>query len=241
MGLFSSACSFVSSCVSSVGSAISSAVSSIGSAVSSFATKVAPAIGSILGKIPTVLATVSPWVSALSWGLSLFRPNEKVEDIGDRALQAASEKDIKPEKFPDFEQYMEALRNFDLNPAVSKKTSQATKVVAGMAVATLGMEEKFNLSRGSLDGMWLLPVANPDYFTPERVKSLLEQGKLVGDVGAYLEKRMSGEEASAFRKNYEVTPEGKPMNDTELGQLYNAMDKARAEWAALDQKIKAND
>ena len=31
------------------------------------------------------------------------------------------------------------------------------------------------------------------------------------------------------------------MNDTELGQLYNAMDKARAEWAALDQKIKAND
>ena len=68
-----------------------------------------------------------------------------------------------------------------------------------------------------------------------------EWGKLVGDVGAYLEKRMSGEEASAFRKNYEVTPEGKPMNDTELGQLYNAMDKARAEWAALDQKIKAND
>ena len=141
----------------------------------------------------------------------------------------------------DTDQYMDALRNFDLNPAVSKKTSQATKVVAGMAVATLGMEEKFNLSRGSLDGMWLLPVANPDYFTPERVKSLLEQGKLVGDVGAYLEKRMSGEEASAFRKNYEVTPEGKPMNDTELGQLYNAMDKARAEWAALDQKIKAND
>lgn len=241
MGFWSSVGSFVSSCVSSVGSAISSAVSSIGSAVSSFATKVAPAIGSILGKIPTVLNTVSLWANAISLALNILRPNEKVEDIGDRALQASERDDIKPEKFANFDQYIEALRNFDLNPEVSKKTSQATKVVAGMAVATLGMEEKFNLSRGSLDGIWLLPVTNADYFTPERVKSLLEHGKLVGDVGAYLEKRMSGEEASAFRKNYEVTPEGKPMNNTELGQLYGALDQARAEWAALDQKIKAND
>lgn len=241
MGLLSSIGGFVSSCVSSIGSTISSAVGSIGSAAFSFASKVAPAIGSILSKVPTVLATVSPWVSALSWGLSLFRSDEKVEDIGDRALQASERDDIKPEKFANFDQYMEALRNFEVNPDVSKKTSQATKVVAGMAVATLGMEEKFKLSRGSLDGVWLLPVTNPDYFTPERVKSLLEHGKLVGDVGAYLEKRMSGEEASTFRKSYEVTPEGKPMNDTELGQLYNALDKARAEWAELDKKIKAND
>lgn len=240
MGWFSSACSFVSSCVSSVGSAISSAVNNIGSAVSSFATKVVPAIGSVLTKIPTVLTTVQPWVNAISLALNIFRSNEKVEDIGDRALQAA-EKDIKPERFPDFEQYMEALRKFDINPSISKKTDLVTKVVAGMAVATLGMEEKFKLSRGSLDSVWLLPIANSDYFTPERVKSLLEQGKLIGDVGAYLEKRMGGEEASDFLENYEITPEGKPMNDTELGQLYNAMDKARAEWAALDQKIKAND
>ena len=239
MGFWSSACSFVSSCVSSVGSAISSAVSSIGSAVSSFATKVAPAIGSILGKIPTVLSTVSLWANAISLALNIFRPNEKVEDIGDRALQAPER--VKPENFTNFDQYMEALRNFDINPEVSKKTSLATKVVAGMAVATLGMEEKFKLSRGSLDSVWLLPITNPDYFTPERVKSLLEHGKLVGDVGAYLEKRMSGEEASEFRKSYEVNPEGKPMNDTELGQLYNALDKARAEWAVLDQKIKANE
>lgn len=241
MGLLSGFGSFVSGCFSAIGSAISSAVGSIGSAVASFATKVAPAIGSILSKVPTVLATVSPWVNAISLALNIFRPNEKAEDIGDRALQAAAEKDIKPEKFPDFEQYMDALRNFDINPAVSKKTPLATKVVAGMAVATLGMEEKFKLSRGSLDSVWLLPATNPDYFTPERVKSLLEHGKFVGDVGAYLEKRMSGEEASTFRKSYEVTPEGKPMNNTELGQLYDALDKARAEWAELDKKIKAND
>lgn len=240
MGWFSSACSFVSSCVSSVGSAISSAVGSIGSAVSSFATKVAPALGSILSKIPTVLNTVSPWVSALSWALNLFRPDEKVEDIGDRALQA-SDQDIKPEKFPNFEQYMNALRNFDINPSVSEKTSQATKVVAGMAVATLGMEEKFKLNPGSLNGVWLLPIANSEYFTPERIKSLLEHGKLIGDVGAYLEKRMNGEESSAFRKNYEVTPEGQPMSDNELGKLYTALDSARAEWTALDRKIKGND
>lgn len=233
-------CSFVSSCVSSVGNAISNTVSSIGSAVSSFAAKVAPAIGSVLEKIPPVLKTVSPWVNALSWALNVFRPTEKVEDVGDRALQAA-EQDIRPEKFPDFEQYMAALRAFDINPNASQTRSLATKVVAGMAVATLGMEDKFKLHRGSLNGVWLLPITNAEYFTPERIKGLLEQGKLVGDVGAYLEKRMGGEEASEFRKNYEITPEGKPMNDSELGQLYTALDRARSEWAVLEQKIKAND
>lgn len=31
------------------------------------------------------------------------------------------------------------------------------------------------------------------------------------------------------------------MNDTELGKLYDALDSARAEWAKLEQQIKAND
>ena len=236
MGLFS----FVSSCVSAVGSAISSAVGSIGKAVSSFATNFAPTIGSILAKVHPVLGTVSLWASTIGQVLNLFRPDEKVEDIGDRALQA-QEKDIKPEKFENFDAYMDGLRNFDLDPEVSDKTSTATKLVAGMAVATLGMEDKFSLERGSLNGIWLLPMTNSDYFTPERMKSLLENGKVIGDIGAYLEKRMSGEDASAFRKNLEFTPEGKPMNSSELGQLYSAVDKSRNEWAELKKQIKDSD
>lgn len=239
MGWFSSACSFVSSCVSSIGSAISSTVSSIGNAVSSFASSVAPAIGSILTKVPPILGPISTWANAIGLALNLLRPDEKVEDIGDRALQAA-EQDIKPEKFEDFEQYIQALRNFDLNPSQSEKTTPIEKIVAGMGVTTLGMEDKFNLERGSLNGVWLLPIANADYFTPERIKGLLENGQRIGDVGAYLEKRLSGEEARDFRKNLEITPEGKPMNDSELGKLYAALDSARTEWAQLDQQLKGS-
>lgn len=240
MGWFSSACSFVSSCVSSVGSAIASTVGSIGSALSSFATTVAPALGSILSRIPPIFGVISVWANAIGMLLNVLRPDEKVEDIGDRALQAA-EQDIKPEKFEDFDQYMQALRDFKLNPEASEKTSPVEKLVSGMGVTTLGMEEKFNLERGSLNSIWLLPITNADYFTPERIKGLLESGKVIGDVGAYLEKRLSGEEASALRKNLEVTPEGKPMNDGQLGTLYDALDSARSAWAKLDQQLKNND
>ena len=237
MGFFSAVGSFISGGISAIGSAISSAVGSIGSAVSSFAKNFAPTIGSILAKVHPVLGTVSLWASAIGQVLNLFRPDEKVEDIGDRALQA-QEQNIKPEKFENFDAYMDGLRNFDLDPEVSDKTPTATKLVAGMAIATLGMEDKFNLERGSLNGIWLLPMTNADYFTPERMKSLLENGKTIGDIGAYIEKRMSGEDASAFRKNLEITPEGKPMNSSELGQLYSAVEKSRNEWAELKKQIK---
>ena len=159
--------------------------------------------------------------------------------MGERALQAA-EQGITLDKFEKFDEYMAALRDFDLNPEMSEKYSPVEKLVAGLGIATVGIEEKFNAKPGSLNDVWLLPLTNSEYFTPERVKSLLESGKLIGDVSAYLEKSMSGEEASEFRKNLEITPEGKPMNDAELGNLYDALDSARTEWATLEQQIKAN-
>ncbi len=234
--------SSIGSFVSSVGSTISSAVSSIGSGISSFASKVAPVLGSVLSKVPPVLGPISQWANAIGNLLNIFHPDEKVEDIGDRALQAAnSEQEIKPEKFEKFDDYINSLRNFELDPEKSKETPQAVKVTAGLGVATLGLEDKFNLPNGSLNSVWLLPIANSGYFTPERIKSLLENAKLIGDVGAYLEKRMSGEEARDFKKSFEFTPDGKPMDNTELGKLYDALDSARTEWAELNKKIQVND
>ena len=243
---------WISNTLSSIGGAISSSfsavcntVSAIGSAVSSFANSIKPVLGPLLSTIahlvthPAVKA-IGNFANALLHALAIFQPQETVQDMGERALQAA-EQGVTLEKFDKFDEYMDALRNFDLNPELSDKYTSVEKFVAGLGIATVGIEDKFNAERGSLNDVWLLPLTNSEYFTPERIKDLLENGKQIGDVNAYLEKRMSGEEASEFRKNYEFTPEGKPMNDSELGKLYDALDSSRAEWAKLEQQIKAND
>ena len=52
---------------------------------------------------------------------------------------------------------------------------------------------------------------------------------------------MNGETAGQFEKSFEITPEGKPMDNKELGKLYDALDSARAEWAELNKQLKGND
>ena len=235
--------------LSDLGSSIANAFSSvcetvgkIGTAVSNFAHAAKPVLGPILQTIekyvphPAVKAVAS-FANTLLQALSIFRPDETVQDMGDRALQA-SEKGITQDKFENFDEYMGALRDFDVNPEASAKFSLIDKFIAGLGVATSGIEDKFKVEPGSLNDMWILPLTNPGYFSPDRIKSMLENGKEIGDVSAYLGERMDGVEAKDFRKNYEFTPDGKPMNDTELGKLYEALDSARGEWASLEKQIK---
>lgn len=248
MGLLSSIGNAFSSgfnVLSNTFSAVTNTVSAIGGRIAEFAHNIKPVLGPILTTLATVIPhpivkAVATFANTLLHALSIFHPNENVQDMGDRALQA-SEQGITIEKFENFDAYMTAIREFDLNPEASKKYSPAEKLVAGLGVATAGIEEKFNAEPGSLHDIWLLPILGQDYFTPERIKSLLENGRLIGDVSAYLEKRMSGGEASVFTKNLEITPEGNPMNDKELGQLYDALDQARTEWADLNKQLKGND
>mgnify|MGYP001344882352 CR=1 FL=1 len=237
---------------SSIGNAISSAftsvcesVSKIGSSVAAFANDIKPTLGPLLATLAQVVPhpvvkALATFANALLHVLAIFKPDETVDDMGERAMQAA-EDGITPDKFENFDEYMAELRSFELDPEVAEKRSKVEKITAGLGIATAGIEDKFNLATGSLNHLWLLPVSNSEYFTPDRVKSLLENGKLIGDISAYLEKRMSGEEASAFRKNFEFTPDGRPMNEGELGKLYDALDSSRAEWAKLQQELKTGD
>lgn len=247
MSFLSSLGSAISSGISAISSgfnAVCNTVSTVGSAVASFANSIKPVLGPVLTTLaqlvphPAVKA-VANFANALLHVLAIFHPEETIQNMGERALQAA-EQDITLDKFDNFDEYMAALRNFDLDPELAEKYSPVEKFVAGLGIATVGIEDKFNAEPGSLNDVWLLPLTNSEYFTPELIKSLLENGKLVGDVSAYLDKSMNGEEASEFRKNLEISPEGKPMIDAELGKLYDALDSSRAEWAKLEQEIKAN-
>lgn len=57
------------------------------------------------------------------------------------------------------------------------KNSPVAKLVAGVGISTIGVEDKFNAQRGSLNAPGL-PLANPGYFTPEKMQGWLAAGSL---------------------------------------------------------------
>lgn len=226
--------------LASAGAAISSAVATIGTAVSSFATSIAPTLGSILTTIKTYAEPLAKFANTFLQLLDILKPGEKIEDFGDRALQAASQ-DIKMENFEKFGDYIAALRNFEINPELSSKSNSVAKLVAGLGLATIGVEDKFNAQRGSLNHLWLLPLVNPGYFTPEKMQGWLAAGQLGGDILAYLDKRLSDGDARSFEKSLETSGGDKRMSGGDLEKLYGAFDDARQEWSEISNKMKEND
>ena len=235
MGFWSS----IGSAISSMGSAISSAVSSIGSALSSFATGVAAVIGGAIEALAPIAKAIGTVANALLQGLGILKPNEDIEDMGDRALQAA-DVGITMDEFEDFDAYMDELRNFEPDPEKSKSYSPAQKTVAGLGVGTVGMEKKFDAEPGSLDSVWLLPMANPEYFNADRLQSMLSTGRFNGDAFAYLEKRLTGGESRSFEKAMEVDADGKVMSADERSELYQALEDAQDNWSAMMDKLDGN-
>ena len=221
----------------SVGSAICSSISAIGSAVSSFASTVAPVIGSIINSLPAIAEGIGRFANAFLQGLGILKPKEEIQDIGERAIQAA-EQGITMDNFSDFDSYMQSLRDFPLDEDVSNRRGKAEKIVSGLAVGTVGVEDKFNYERGSLNGVWLLNVANPGYFTPERVLDFVSTGCLCADIYGYLENRLSGGDARTMEKNMEANLQGKSAPRNEIEKLYQALDQSKERFAEIADSIE---
>lgn len=225
-----------------IGAALSSvvtAVSNVGATVSSFMTSMATVITTL--PVPTLkqcIETIVRCANVVLQVLGVLQPNEQVEDLGERALQA-KEQGITLDQFDDFDDYMDTLRNFELDPDKAAQRNPLEKQLAGLGVGTAGLEHKLNVGRGELNGVWLLPMVNPQYFTPERMESLLTEGRLGGDILGYLDRRLSGGEARAIEKGMEVDAEGKPLDKAGLSELYQALDSSREGWADLINQAKA--
>lgn len=227
MGFWGAICSIGSS----IASGISSAVSGIGSALSSFASGVGAVIGKIVTELEPVGLALGKFAAAFLQGMGILKLDEKPEDLGERALQAA-ERGITTEQFDDFESYLDALRDFDLDPEKASKRSAAEKLVAGIGVGTVAMERKYNAAPGSLDTLWLLPIANPTYFTPERMQGIVSTGRFTGNVFDYLEKRLSAGDSGRLEDALIADGDRKENH-------YEALDQARDKWEQLGQQIES--
>lgn len=196
MGLFGSFCSFASSvgsAISSGFSAVCSAVSSIGGAAIGFARECLPKVGSILATVGGSLGMVANVVVALCQIFSTLRQDEKAEDLGDRALQAA-ENGIRPENFDHYQDYLERIRSFEINPEKSAQYSPDTKAAAGMQVAISSLEDRFKTPVGALYGLPILIAMNKDFFNPDRLSALLKTTHDINAVVDYLDGRLGRSE-----------------------------------------------
>lgn len=224
--------SAIISTVGSIVSSVVSAVSNIGPALAPYVSKVAPIIAEVVSTVKGIADTISKFADTFLRTLNVLKPEETVEDLGERALQA-SEKGLTTGQFDNFDDYIDKLRNFDLDPDKAQQRSQTEKLVAGLGVANVAMEHKFNATPGSLDGIWLLPIANPNYFTPERMSSIVSNGQALGGILGYLDKSLSAGDSGRLEESLAAGAGDKQ-------ELYKALDQTREKWEALKHKVEVD-
>ncbi len=180
---------------SSIGSAFSSACSWVSNAVSSAASWAGNALSTMVSVGGSLLGGLGTMASNLVKGFGFFRDEDPpTPEWGDRAMQA-EEQNIHPDQFENFDDYLDSLRNFDLDPEKSKESTVDQKTFKGLEVAGRTLEHKFGAPEGSMANVFVLAGANPDYFTSERFQMLLGSGMDITSIADYFEGRLGGAES----------------------------------------------
>ena len=130
--------------------------------------------------------------------LGILKPEEKLDEMGDRALQAV-EKGIVPEKFEKYEEYVNAIRNFELDPEKSRSVEREVKVTVGFAIAGKSMEEKFNMTKGASEDLLKLIVYSPEFFNEHRLERVVRSGHNIGLIVDYFDNRLSPSQAGELK------------------------------------------
>lgn len=174
-----------------------------------------------------ILHTLVTVFESVSRALGIFRPDERLEDLGERALQAA-EKGITQDRFATYGDYLDALRRFEPDPRLER--DPLSRALAGLAVASHGILDKLGLRE--MEGELILLVTRAsEYFTPEKILQLSRSGELLAGAIAYFTGRLGGAEALEVEDRLldldkELHPE---RDETSLRQaLYAIQDLSRA-------------
>jgi len=170
-------------------SAVVSVVSSIGPAVVGFCTNVLPKILPLLEKGIEVLRVVENIANTVAQVIGIFNGNETAENIGDRAIQAA-EQGVKPDQYGTHTEYMNALREFKLNPEKTTELTDIQKIASGLAVAGRGLDEKFGTPEGTMGKLWWLAAAMPEYFVANKLIEYAKTGQDVTSIFNYFEGKL---------------------------------------------------
>lgn len=185
--------SLLAAFLSHIVSAVSTAVASIGPAVAGFCTNVLPTLAVYIEKGLGFMQMIAQVANTVATVMDILQPNETVDDIGDRALQAAAQ-DITPEQFDDHTDYVNALRSFSLIPD-QNKDKPMEKIVAGLAVVSAGLDGKLGMTDGTAGQLFTLVGADSDYFSADRLTQYLKSGQDIAALVDYFAGKLGGAES----------------------------------------------
>ena len=116
--------------------------------------------------------------------LGIIGPDENAKELGDKAIQA-EEEGITPENYDSYEEYMDAVRKFELDPEKSEQIEDEDKLKKGTEIFTTVMVDR--LGKVSAEDLLVVMAKNPIYFenrmpllmeklkdTPEKLKDITD-------------------------------------------------------------------
>lgn len=178
---------------SSVGSAFSSACSSLVSGVCSVARGAAALVREVGSMAVEGLSGVVSVIANIAKSLGFMKEDERPEDLGDQMLQAELEGVTLASCEGDYDAYMEKIRNFKVNPDKSKELTSKDKLTAFAVVTGARIEDHYGTSIAPL-----IPLIGraPDFFNGGRLKSMLDKGLSIMNIGNYFSSNMDRKAAA---------------------------------------------
>ena len=159
--------------LSSAISVVSSTVSTISSGISRFCSTVVPKIAPVLSQGVQVVRKFCDIAEKVLNQYQVLPPNEKIEVVGDRVIQA-SEQGIVPDNFARYDEYLETIRGFELDPKKTLSNELSDKIYTGLSVCSSALDEKLNMQEGTVEKLWVLTAKNMDYFNIDRMSVISE-------------------------------------------------------------------
>lgn len=119
--------------------------------------------------VATSVSAIATAVSAVAHAFGLTKTTNP-EQLGDKALQA-DEDGIHPDNYDTFQEYLDAVEEFEIDPEKSEKWTKEEKEMRALQISSTLLIDKFGKNA---ETMIYEMAKNPEHFTIERSKAYLE-------------------------------------------------------------------
>lgn len=109
------------------------------------------------------LRTIGNVLTSLGKALGLIRPEIKVAELGDKAIQS----EYNPEDFDSYAEYVRNVEDYDPDPEKSRLTTEEEKIQKGMELAAGVTIEQFQ--EFPIEDFCVAIGQNPEYFTEAKM------------------------------------------------------------------------
>ena len=182
-------------------------------------------IDDILGAITAValaiqaVAVIGQILMTVAKALGLIEDDQQsVEDLGDKAIQAADE-GIVPENYESYEEYLHDVENFELDPEKSASIKQEEKIAKGAEVLLKAADEKLGTDGIVVVNLLNAMASNQDFFREfggAVDKAIKENPELIKTISSFVaDRKLSDGEVDAMTdKMVDIIKTAKPEMST---------------------------